>query len=84
LTRDEFRDGLLRFINGELLAGDAPPVDADTHLFGGDLLNSLRLIHLLAFVEDALDRTIPDEEIVMDRFATVNDIARSFWPEGAA
>lgn len=83
MTRDEFCGGLLRFINGELLPDDAPPVHANTNLFGGDVLNSLRLIHLLAFVEDALDRTIPDEDIVMHRFATVNDIARSFWPEGA-
>lgn len=82
MTRDEFTERLVAYINQELLDPNVPRVQADTNLFTGEVLDSLRLVHLLAFVEHAIDATIPDEEIVMDRFATIEHIAASFWRDG--
>jgi len=79
MNRDEFTERLIAYVNDELREGDTPPVEADTDLFTGEALDSLSLIHLLAFIELAIGSTIPDEDIVMDRFATPGKIAISFW-----
>jgi acyl carrier protein len=79
MNRNDFTKRLIAYINDELLEGDRPPVEADTDLFTGEVLDSLSLINLLAFVELAIGSTIPDEDIVMDRFATPGRIAAGFW-----
>ena len=79
MSREDFASKLLAYINEELLGPNIPAIEATTDLFTGEVLNSLRLLNLLAFVEDAIGATIPDDEIVMDRFATVERIAAGFW-----
>ena len=69
---------LLRFINEELVKPGSPVVGEDTELFASGLLNSLRLLDLLAFVELLIDREIDDEEVVLDRFATPRRIGQFF------
>lgn len=73
-----FERRLLRYVNEHLLPEAADPLDATTPLFEGGRINSLRLLNLLAFVERAIGREIPDEEIVMDRFHSVRRIAEAF------
>jgi acyl carrier protein len=75
---EELERRLLRFVNEHLLPEGIEPVDAATPLFAEGRINSLRLLNLLAFVERALRREIPEEEIVMDRFHSVRRIAESF------
>jgi acyl carrier protein len=79
MTRDDFRGKLLGYVNEDLLAPGTPAVAVDTNLFDGEYLNSLRILSLLAFVEDLIGREVDDDEIVMDRFASVEAIADSFW-----
>ncbi len=69
---------LLRYVNEHLLPDGAGPVEPTTQLFAEGRINSLRLLNLLAFVERAIGHEIPEEEIVMDRFASVRAIAESF------
>ena len=69
---------LLRYVNQHLLPEGAEPVEATTPLFAEGRINSLRLLNLLAFVERAIGREIPEDEIVMERFASVRAIAESF------
>lgn len=69
---------LLRYVNEQLLPTGAAPVEPTTPLFAEGRINSLRLLNLLAFVERAIGREIRDDEIVMDRFASVRAIAQSF------
>ena len=85
-TREEFARILLAFINGPLLArhrasGQPTPVDASTPLFQRGIIDSLGIIDLLAFVEDATGRPIPLRKVDMRFFGTVDRICRSFWPE---
>ena len=82
MDAQELERRLLRYVNEHLLPDGADPVDATTPLFAGGRINSLRLLNLLAFVEQAVGREIPDEEIVMDRFHSVRRIAEVFGRRG--
>ena len=53
-------------------------VDADTPLFANGLINSIRVLQLIAWTEHALDTRIPDARIRMDHFRTVRHIANAF------
>ena len=71
-------ESLLRFVNDELLADSEKKAGPDTPLFDDGWIDSLKILHLIAFVEIQAGRRIPDELIVMDRFRTVGEIARNF------
>ncbi|HEY2378215.1 MAG TPA: acyl carrier protein [Gemmatimonadaceae bacterium] len=53
-------------------------VDADTPLFANGLINSIRILKLIAWTEHALGIRIPDTQIRMDYFRTVRRIAETF------
>jgi acyl carrier protein len=76
-----FEAALLRFINAELLLGSNRTIDVDSALFEDAIIDSLKILHLLAFIESAIGRAIPDEEIVMKHFRTVRIIAERFAGE---
>lgn len=81
---EAFAAALCRFVNEELprlharLPG-SPGVEPDTPLFATGLLDSLAVLHVVGFVEDALGRRLGIEEVVMSRFRDVGTIARTFW-----
>jgi acyl carrier protein len=54
------------------------PIDADTPLFANGLINSIRVLRLIAWTEHALLLRIPDSRIRMDYFQTVRRIADVF------
>jgi putative drug exporter of the RND superfamily len=60
-----------------------PDVTAATPLFATGLIDSMAILHLIAFVEDAIGRGILPEEVVMKHFASVGAIAETFWLERA-
>jgi len=72
------RDALLRFVNDKLLVGSASAMAIDTPLFEDDRIDSLKLLQLIAFVEEQATRSIPDEFIVKERFRTIGTIAENF------
>jgi acyl carrier protein len=74
----EVRDKLLGYINGELLADRDLRADPDTPLFEDGWIESLSILKLIAYLELITGREIPDEEIVMNNFRTVNTIAERF------
>ena len=76
---DDFARRLLVWINDEL-APKGVRVDADTPLFATRLLDSLKVLELIAFTEQAIGRAIPDSQIRMDNFQTVAHIAAVFLP----
>jgi acyl carrier protein len=53
-------------------------VDADTPLFANGLIDSIRILRLIAWTEQALDLRIPDARIRMDYFRTVRSVADTF------
>jgi acyl carrier protein len=76
-----FEDALLRFVNAELLPGSNRTIDVDSALFEDGIIDSLKILHLLAFIESAIGRAISDEEIVMKHFRSVRIIAERFASE---
>lgn len=79
--RAEFVACMLAWLN----SGVAPAgveVRADTLLFATRLLDSLRVLELIAYTEQAIGTTIPDSQIRMDNFQTVARIAAIFVPIG--
>jgi len=78
----QFVDEMVTWLN----TGIARPgviVDADTPLFEGGLIDSIRVLELIAWTEDAIGTAIPDARIRMDNFRTVRRIAEVFVREGA-
>ena len=53
-------------------------VDADTPLFANGLIDSIRILKLIAWTENLTGRRIPDTAIRMDNFRTVRRIADVF------
>ena len=77
--QEEFTSQMLVWLNDEV-APKGSRVDADTPLFATRLLDSLKVLELIAFTEQAIGRAIPDSHIRMDNFQTVARIAAVFLP----
>ena len=75
-----FIDEMVAWLNDEV-APQGVRISASTPLFTSRLLDSLRVLELIAFTEQAIGRTIPDSEIRMDNFQTVSRIAAVFLRE---
>lgn len=69
---------LLKFVNEDLLATSQEKVAPDTALFDESRIDSLKILRLIAFLEVRSGKKIPDELIVMDRFRTIETIAKNF------
>ena len=77
--RADFVSSMLAWLNAEI-APKGVDVRADTPLFATRLLDSLKVLELIAFTEQAIGRAIPDSHIRMDNFQTVARIAAVFLP----
>ncbi len=79
-TSDQFVASMVVWLNGRV-AGPGVTIDPDTPLFESGLIDSIRVLELIAWTEDALGSVIPDSRIRMDNFRTVARIAEVFWKE---
>ena len=77
MTHAAFVAQTVEWINRTLVP-DGVTIDADTPLFGNGLIDSIRILRLIAWTEHALDLRIPDSRIRMDYFRTVRTIADTF------
>ena len=84
MTRDsaQFVAGMLTWLN-ERLAKSNVIIGADTPLFESGLIDSIKVLDLIAWTEEAIGAVIPDVRIRMDNFRTVARIAEVFVPEGS-
>ncbi len=80
ITRGMLLADLLAWLNGRF-APDGPSILPDTPLFAGGLIDSLRVLELIAWTERAIGHEIPDVAIRMDNFATPARIAELFARE---
>lgn len=60
------------------LVPEGVTIDADTPLFANGLIDSIRVLRVIAWTEHALELRIPDSRIRMDYFRTVRSIADTF------
>ena len=80
VTRAEFAVETVAWINRRLVP-EGTCIDATTPLFEDGLIDSLRILMLIAWTEKLIARRIPDEQIRMDHFRDVETIARTFVEE---
>jgi len=73
---------LVDFINRELLRETPHRVDVETYLFETGLVDSLKILQLIAFVELRTGREIPDRDVVMEHFRSPRAIAAKFGGAG--
>jgi acyl carrier protein len=74
-----FVDALVAWLNRRF-ARDGVVIGPDTPLFATRLIDSLRILELIAFTEHRLGLRIPDNAVRMDNFATPARIAAVFAP----
>jgi acyl carrier protein len=79
-SRSGFIAEMLSWLNQRLVPSGVV-VDADTALFRSGIINSIRILELIAWTERATGRAIQDREIRMDNFQSVARIAEIFVPE---
>jgi len=77
MDRDTFLVRTVEWINRTLVRSSVS-VDTDTPLFASGLIDSIRVLQLIAWTEHALNIHIPDLRIRMDHFRTVRHIADAF------
>ena len=79
LTAKELEQRLLRFTRERLATPDvADTITVDTRLFEDRVIDSLKVLELIAFLQSALGRKIPDAQIVLANFRSIATIARVF------
>ena len=78
---EDFEGGMIAWLNAHF-ASEGVVVGAETLLFDGGLINSIRVLELIAWTEDAIGMEIPDSRIRMDNFRTIRRIAQVFIEEG--
>lgn len=76
-TPHELLAALLPWIQARL-APEGTRIGADTELFSGGLIDSMKILLLIAWTERAIGRPIADEQIRMDNFETPRRIADVF------
>jgi acyl carrier protein len=79
LTAIELEQRLLKFTRDKLAPREvAAGITVDTRLFEDRVIDSLKVLELIAFVQSALGRKIPDAQIVLANFRSIATIARVF------
>jgi len=79
LTARELEQRLLRFVRERLAESEvANLITVDTRLFEDRVIDSLKVLELIAFLQSALGRKIPDAQIVLANFRSIATIARVF------
>lgn len=80
MTRERFITDMVAWLR-ERLAPTEIVIMADTPLFTPGLMDSIRVLELIAYTERAIGSVIPDSRIRMDNFRTVGRIADVFLTE---
>lgn len=80
MTREMFVQETVDWIRTRLLPPGAA-LGPDTPLFRDGLIDSIRILKLIAWTEHATGARIPDEMIRMDHFESVSRIAETFVRE---
>jgi acyl carrier protein len=80
IDRESFIAELVAWLEWRL-APSGVPITAGTVLFEDRLIDSIRILELIAWIERATGRQIPDSRIVMSNFRTPERIADVFLGE---
>lgn len=68
----QFRDDLLQLVNDEISLDPATPVLGDTDLLATGLVDSLGIVEVVAWIEEAVGVEIDPVDVVRSNFQTVD------------
>ena len=69
------KDIILQYVSKEYLEDDSEPIDFDTPLISGGIVDSFSMVSLKRFLENKYNIEIPDDKATPDAFDSVNKIA---------
>jgi acyl carrier protein len=76
VTQREFEQALREFVSG--LARRKRPIRRNTLLFETGLIDSIRILDLIAFIEVTIGASIPDHAIRLENFRSIAAIGGAF------
>ena len=76
-SRDEFESRLRSFVGS--VAKDSLKIRKNTPLFATGLIDSLKVLDLVLIIEEAIGRTLSDDEITAESFRSIDSICSGFW-----
>ena len=82
MTAAELEERLLQFTRAKLAGDFTGSVTSDTLLFEARVLDSLRILELIAFLEAQLGRPIPDAQVVLANFRSIRAMSSVFGTGG--
>jgi D-alanine--poly(phosphoribitol) ligase subunit 2 len=66
---------LLEFIKKELAIGSKRNIQLEDDLLSAGIIDSLGVLQLVAFIEEQFNIQMPDEDVVLENFQSVNSLA---------
>jgi acyl carrier protein len=66
---------LLDYVKKELAVGSKRNIQMDDDLLSAGIIDSLGVLQLVAFIEEQFDIQMPDEDVVLENFQSVNSLA---------
>jgi len=70
------KDVIRDYVTKEYLDADSDPLDNDTPLISGGIVDSFSMVSLKRFLENRYQIQIPDDEATPEAFDSVNKIAK--------
>jgi acyl carrier protein len=75
MNSQQVLDTLKNYVANTLLQGQDGGLDAETPLLEWGVLDSLRMVTLMSFIEKEFAVKVPDEEMVPDNFVNLRALA---------
>jgi len=72
---DELKEVIKNYVADEYLEPDSDPIDYDTPLISGGIVDSFSMVSLKRFLENKYHIQIPDDKATPEAFDSVNKIA---------
>jgi acyl carrier protein len=69
------KDTILDYVTKEYLEDDSEPINFDTPLISGGIVDSFSMVSLKRFLENRYNIQIPDDKATPEAFDSVNKIA---------
>jgi acyl carrier protein len=71
----ELKEVILEYVTQEYLEDDSDPLENDSPLISGGIVDSFSMVSLKRFLENRYDIQIPDDEATPEAFDSVDKIA---------
>ncbi len=71
----DIRAIIKEFVANELSKGRKSTIKEDDDLLSEGIIDSLGILQLVAFIEEKFGYSVPDEDVVIENFMSVNALA---------